>query len=326
LAIDVAQLGTWDWDLRSGEIEWSQRLHEIFGYCPSDTQPSLHAWSSRLHRQDAAAVSEQLRAALDNGTPFHQVYRCVRPDGSIAWCEARGQQESDAAGLPRRMMGVVMDITDHKLAEERQRLMVQELHHRVRNTLASVQAIAGLTARTAPSVEAFVFSFSSRIQSLSRTHTMLVSNNWQRISIEELLKAELGSFIGSSDQRILLVGPEVDLHSDMAFTLGLVLHELTTNAVKYGALSVPAGRIEILWKVIEADKEALSLEIRWTERDGPPVRTPERRGFGSTLLEKIFVGRTGSVVDIRFAPTGLEFQATVPILSSLPLDQPSSKH
>ncbi|MGE0627641.1 MAG: HWE histidine kinase domain-containing protein [Hyphomicrobiaceae bacterium] len=313
LAIDVAQLGTWDWDLRSGESRWSDRFHEIFGYRPDEVQPGVQAWSARLHSDDASGVTEQLLSALDSGGPFHHVYRCVRPNGTVSWCEARGQQEVDAAGLPRRMMGIVMDITDHKLAEERQRLMVQELHHRVKNTLASVQAIAGLTARMAPSVEVFVKSFSKRIQSLSRTHTMLVSNNWQRIRIHELLNAELGSFAGQSDRRVSFSGPDVKLHSDMAVSLGLVLHELATNAAKYGALSVPDGRIEVCWKFVGDMGDANTLEFTWTECNGPLVRTPQRRGFGSTLLEKIFAGQTGSVVEIKYPPTGLEFRAAVPI-------------
>jgi two-component sensor histidine kinase len=216
------------------------------------------------------------------------------------------------------MMSVVMDITDHKLAEQRQRLMVQELHHRVKNTLASVQAIVGLTARTAPSLDVFVASFKSRIHALSRTHTILVSNNWQQIGIEDLLKAELGSFVNQSDHHISLAGPEVDLRSDMALSLGLVFHELATNAAKYGALSVPEGRIDVSWTIAQPGEEGGILELRWQERDGPPVREPERRGFGSTLLESIFAGQAGSMVDIKYVPAGLEFLAAVPVFGSPP--------
>jgi len=313
MAIDVAQLGTWDWDLQSGDTEWSDRFHEIFGYRAGETQPSFQAWCERLHEEDAQKTITPFQAALESGMPFHHIYRSVRPDGSVAWCEARGQQEIDTGGRPRRMMSVVMDITDHKLAEQRQSLMVQELHHRVKNTLASVQAIASLTARTAPSLEAFVASFKRRILSLSRTHTMLVSANWQQIAIEDLLKAELGSFVNQTDHHISLIGPSVDLRSDMALSLGLVFHELATNAAKYGALSVPDGRIDVSWTINQTPDDGGLLELRWQERDGPPVREPDRRGFGSTLLENIFAGQTGSMVDVKYVPAGLEFRAAVPI-------------
>lgn len=311
LAIDVAQLGTWDWDLRSGEINWSDRHFRIFGYQPGERQPSVQAWCDRLHPEDSQSVKESFLAALENGTDFHQVYRCQRPDGSIAWCEARAQQEVDAAELPRRMMGVVMDITEHKLADERQRLMLQELHHRVKNSLATVQAIAGLTARTVPDLAAFQRAFSSRLQSLGRTHTMLLASDWQRINMRELLHAELGSFGDGSVERFDFSGPSLDLPSDIALSLGLAFHELATNAAKYGALSVSEGRVEVNWTISRTNDSAC-LHLAWSKNGGPPVMPPERHGFGSTLLQKAFTSKDGAAAELSFPSEGVRFRATIP--------------
>jgi len=204
-----------------------------------------------------------------------------------------------------------MDVTKHKLAEERQRLMVQELHHRVKNSLATVQAIAGLTARTARDIDSFFSSFSSRLQSLSRTHTMLVSSDWQRINIAQLLSSELASFDDATGQRLRCDGPHLDLPSDFALSLGLAIHELTTNAVKHGALSVPQGKVEISW-LVEDRGDVNQLRLNWVERGGPSVENPKTRGFGSTLLERIFKGQHDVNADLRFSRAGLEFQLSAP--------------
>lgn len=317
LAIDVAQLGTWGWDLRSGDVTWSDRFCSLFGYSPGEVAPSLEAWHDRLHPDDAMLVKEQLLGAVGSGAAYHQVYRIRHSDGTVVWCEARGRQEADAEGLPRRMMGVAIDITEHKAAEERQRLMLQELHHRVKNSLATVQAIAGLTARTAPSIDAFHVAFNNRIRSLGRTHTMLVSGNWQCINIEELLRSELGGFADDRTQRLIYAGPAVELPSEIALSLGLAFHELATNAAKYGALSVPDGRVSVSWSLLDdAPEDRRRLELRWIEQGGPPVKTPEREGFGSTLLQKVFAVQDGSTAELRYCEDGVRFRAVVPCMTN----------
>ena len=210
------------------------------------------------------------------------------------------------------MIGVVMDINEHKVAEERQRLMVQELHHRVKNTLATVQAIASLTARTAVDVRAFHSSLTSRLESLSRTHTMLVAHNWSWIDIEELLASELGSFQDGTDERLLCLGPPISLPSEIALSLGLAIHELTTNTIKYGALSNPHGRVEVTWALETVDAAVQTLSLSWIERDGPPVSPPSRQGFGSTLLKRVFAGQSNANTDLRYEPDGVQFHLAIP--------------
>lgn len=311
LAIEAAQLGMWDWDVESGRVDWSNHYFTLAGYRPTEIGPSIDDWLERLHPDDASAAREQLQAALRSGEPYRQVVRFMQPDGTTLWCEARGQSETDARGQIRRMRGVLLDISSHKMAEERQRLMLRELHHRVNNSLATIQAIAGLTARTVPDVDTFYRSFSERIQSLSRTHTMLVAENWRRIALRDLLQSEMASFADGRQERLTCSGPPVDLPSALALSLGLVIHELTTNAAKYGALSTPSGRIEVTWELEDGRSRPSNLDLRWVERGGPPVSQPERKGFGTTLLNQVFANQADTKVDLVFGKEGLEFRAWI---------------
>lgn len=311
LAIDAARIGTWEWDLRSGESVWSDRCRDLFGCQSDEVRHTLDAWSDHLHPDDAVDTRDQFMRSLENGTPYHLVYRSVQPNGGVTWCEARGQHETDADGRPRRLMSVVVDITEHKTAEARQRLMLEELHHRVKNTLATVQAISALTGRYAKNFEEFQRAFTTRMQAVGRTHTMLVTGNWQRIDIRMLLAAELDSFASSAGQRITFSGPNIALPSQSALSLALAIHELTTNAAKYGALSVPHGRVHVAWKMLETcdDGGAQCFEFDWQESGGPPVSAPKRRGFGSKLLQSLFRGHDNMGADMTFCREGLRFHA-----------------
>lgn len=312
LALEVARLGTWEWLLDAGTVSWSDECFRLLGYAPGEVEPSVAALAERVHPDDVAAVSSQFERAIGLAQPFHQVFRCLRCDGSVRWCEARSRIERDPVGKPVRMLGVVVDITEHKLAEERQRLMVQELHHRVKNSLATVQAIAGLTARTTVDVRSFHQSFCSRLESLSRTHTTLVTNNWQFINIGELLSSELGSFQDAAGERISYAGPAFELPSSIGLALGLAIHELMTNAVKYGALSVPQGRVDISWNVGAEDDGEPLLKLSWVERDGPPVSAPVHKGFGTTLLQKVFALQYGAQSELEYCRSGLRFSTAIP--------------
>lgn len=311
LALEVARLGTWDWDLAADEIIWSDDLYEIHGYRPGEVRPSYEAWSARVHPEDALNAKQKVREAHISGRPFRYVYRSLAPDETITWCDARAHVEFDGNGKPARMLGIVMDITEHKTAEERQRLMVSELHHRVKNTLATVQAVANLSARSAVDVATFCNSFTNRIVSLSKTHTLLTSANWQAISLSKLLMGELSTF-DSRGHRVKLEGPPIELPSDLAMSLGLAFHELTTNAVKYGALSMPSGHVHIMWDVAKSDS-ARALRIQWQETGGPRIEAPKRDGFGSVLLRRLFAAQTKARVEMEFPPEGFRFALELPL-------------
>ena len=183
-------------------------------------------------------------------------------------------------------VNMLVDITDRKRAEERQALLIRELHHRVNNTLATVQAIMGSTARASSTIEEFQDAFIGRVASLSKTHTLLTEQLRQSVWFQDLLHTELDAYDDGSGQRVKLKGPPVELPSDLAVPIGMAIHELTTNAVKHGALAVFGGSVAITW-TLSIEAEGRRLRVDWIEQDGPAVEQPTRQGFGSRLLQRV---------------------------------------
>jgi two-component sensor histidine kinase len=197
--------------------------------------------------------------------------------------------------------------------EQRQTLLVRELHHRVKNTLATVQALVGATGRSSGSFKEFYHSFSNRIVSLAKTHNLLTEDYWQTASLREIALTELKPFAESRQPRFMLIGPPVELSADLAVPVGMALHELTANAVRYGALSVPAGYVQIRWSVGEREG-ARRLHLEWREFGGPPVNTPRHRGFGSTLLQRVLPMQCHAEVEVQYDREGLQFQMNAPLV------------
>jgi PAS domain S-box-containing protein len=319
LALEAARLGTWERTFATGQMWWSEGKHTLLGYRLGEVVPSREAWAVRVHPDDLPATTAALEQAETTGADMHAIYRLLRPDGSTVWVENFARCERDAAGKPASMHGVIMDITAHKQAEAQQRLMVRELHHRVKNTLATVQAIASFTSRFATDIDSFRQSFVQRLHALGMTHTLLVTNNWSRIGIRDLLALELDLFDDTVRPRIDLQGDAIDLPSDLALSLGMAFHELTINAVKYGSLSTRTGRLNVSWTAVD-DGAGRSLKIAWCEQGGPKVAAPRRRGFGTLLIDRLFTSQTGAKVEMNFRSQGLE--ATFVI--ALPDDQRKS--
>jgi two-component sensor histidine kinase len=212
-----------------------------------------------------------------------------------------------------RQREVEAHLLERQRTHERQSLLIRELHHRVKNTLSTVQGLLGATARSTQSVDQFYHSFSSRIISLANTHNLLTEDYWQTASLHEILKAELTPYDNQSDRRLRIEGPTVELSADLAVPTGMAIHELTTNAAKYGALSVPQGKIEVTWDLAAAD-DARKLRLLWVERNGPPVEKPQRKGFGSTLLQRVLATQCNADIRFEFEPEGLRFHMDVPLL------------
>jgi two-component sensor histidine kinase len=197
--------------------------------------------------------------------------------------------------------------------EQRQTLLVRELHHRVKNTLATVQGLVGATGRSTGSFDEFYRSFSNRIMSLAKTHNLLTEDYWQTAPLREIALNELKPFAESKHPRLMLIGPHVELSADLAVPVGMALHELTTNAVRYGALSVPGGHVEVRWTISEVEG-VRKLYLEWKECGGPPVREPQHQGFGSTLLQRVLPMQCNAEVEVRYDRTGLRFQMNAPLV------------
>jgi two-component sensor histidine kinase len=209
-------------------------------------------------------------------------------------------------------IGSWIDITDRKEAEERQALLVRELDHRAKNTLAVVQAALELTP--AADLQSFTQAIKGRVAALARAHALLSAARWSGADLRALLEAELLPFLGAApagNGRVELGGPELTLAPHAAQALSMVVHELATNATKHGALSVPDGRVSVAWRL---DPDAGVLRLRWAEEGGPPVPgEPARRGFGSRVIETTVRRQLGGTLLRAWAPTGLVCEITVPL-------------
>jgi two-component sensor histidine kinase len=263
-----------------------------------------------------------MEESLQTGGQYNIEYRVLRPGQvSEAWVAVQGQVTYDPDGTVSGLTGVVQDISDRKAAEERQHLLIRELHHRVKNTLATVQAIVGSTARTASSIEEFYQGFVGRIVSLARTHNLLTEDLWQKASLKQLVQTELGPYDDDNRNRIVIEGPDIELPSEAAVPIGMAIHELTTNAAKHGALSTFGGQVEVRWNLDRRDEKPM-LHFGWTEHGGPRVATPTRQGFGSRLLQRVLTTQLQADVNMDFNQEGLRFTMIMPMPGSPPLFNP----
>jgi len=196
---------------------------------------------------------------------------------------------------------------ERKLAANRDQLMMAELDHRVKNTLANIEALVMQTSLSADSLSAFVAGLAARIQSMAKAHSLLSQSRWEGVSINNLLMEELDPYI-RGNLGFEIAGPDIVLTSKSALALSLAVHELATNAAKYGALSVPGGQVAIRW----ARTEAGGLDLSWTESGGPPVSAPNRRGFGSTLIERALSMETDGQATLRYLPGGVVCDVSLP--------------
>jgi two-component sensor histidine kinase len=208
------------------------------------------------------------------------------------------------------MVGTAQDITERKEREEREHLLMREINHRAKNMLSVVDAIAHQTAAKTP--EDFIERFSERIQALSANQDLLIRSGWHGVEIEDLVRAQVAPFADLLGSRIVVRGPKLRLNAATAQAIGLVLHELTTNAGKYGALSKDAGGLEIGWGT-----EGETFTVTWTERDGPPVSPSPRRGFGTVVMKEMAERSLDGRVELDYAPSGVTWRLTCPAANAL---------
>lgn len=282
LALQAAGLGEFEWDIAADAIFVSDRMAAITalpaGYIPAEGGWALN---NHLHPDDRVATRASVQAQLAEGDRYEVVCRRIRPDnGEVIWLKVAGQQVRDEKGEVSGIIGFVQDITEDKREDEQRQILMAELDHRVKNVLAAVQALATQTAKRTTSLDNFLHTFAGRLKSMASANELLTAARWRGAAIGHLAAAELGA-IGPGQTR--WDGPEIFLTPRAANALSLALHELTTNAVKYGALSTDAGRVDVKW----AKTSDGGFELTWSESGGPTVAQPVHRGFGSTLLDQV---------------------------------------
>lgn len=307
LALEAGRMGAWEWNTESGEVSWSPSLERIHGLARGAFAGTFDDFRRDIHPDDVERVSAAVAHTLETRRGYHVDYRIVRPDGEIRWLEAFGRFVAGTAGRPALLAGVCMDVTERKHSEDHRDLLVAELSHRVKNTLATVMSIARQSFARAPSLDAARTTFEARLQALSQAHGRLAEANWSGVSLETLLSDELAPFRRA--ENIRLSGEPVTLSPKCALTLGLAVHELATNAAKYGALFSKDGRIRVEWSI---DRSSRQLLLTWREEDGPPVVPPRQSGFGRLLLERALVSDLRGEVDMDFAAAGLICRIAVP--------------
>lgn len=258
---------------------------------------------------------ELLDGVYQTGEPYEGRNQKVSlqraPDAALedVWLDFIYQPIRDSGG---KVVGVFVqghDVTETVLAADRQKLMIDELNHRVKNTLATVQSIAMQTARHHPEPKGFAEAFQSRLMSLSHTHDLLTRSHWEGADLRAVLQHETDAHGGPT--RIVPNGPPVALNPAQALSIGMIFHELATNAGKYGALSTPDGRVFVDWAV--ADQRAPRLLLTWRETGGPAVTAPDRRGFGSRLIERNVQHDLAGQVELDYATNGFTAEISIPL-------------
>jgi two-component sensor histidine kinase len=250
------------------------------------------------------------QAVADKRREYSAEYRIVRSGGEVRWTERRCFVLYDGDARPQRVVGVSIDITERKQAEKQRNILNAELDHRVKNVLATVGAIIFQTQNTNATIEDFVASVERRIKSLASTHELLSNAHWRGVSLQEIVRREFAPYtVGNSD----ISGPSITLRPDAAQVMAMVLHELATNAAKYGALSNHTGRVSVRWFWLPNGIPHQWLAIEWQETNGPPVSAPSAPGYGTNIIRELLPYELGGTVELLLAPDGVQCRLQIPV-------------
>jgi two-component sensor histidine kinase len=306
-------MGTWETDLVAKTRLWTPEGMALFGINLPDGRGQVGGvqdeyWSA-LHPDDRHLM-QNFHKLADKQDSFTSEYRVVWPDGTILWLRGHGQVVARAPeGKAHRLISIVADVTERKAAEDHAQFLMHELSHRSKNLLTVIQSISRRTARTTATMEEFENRFGRRLQGLAASHDVLVRNSWQGAPLASLMRQQLLPFVDIQSSRIELIGPNIVITPEATQAIGLAIHELATNAIKYGALSVPEGKIVISWKF---DRESHKLFLKWVEHGGPKVIPPSRRGFGYLVIQEMIERSLNATVALEFAAQGLEWSVSIP--------------
>ena len=311
LALQAGRLGSWELDIATGRRLLSPRSAEIFGV-PTDELLDREAWQAVIHPDDRERLNATFQAALQGRAAYRAEFRVQAKDGTERWVSSQAIVHRDRSGAPQRVVGIHQDITDRKRWEAHQSLLINELNHRVKNTLATVQSLAGQTLRNASSMEQVREDLEGRLFALSRVHDVLTRENWNGANLREVVEQAVEPYRRADDGRFHVAGEDARLSPRMALAIALALQELATNAVKYGALLNATGVVRITWTITGAAANR-RLVLCWEEAGGPIVDPPTRRGFGSRLIERSFAMELGGEARLEFPPQGVRCTIDAPV-------------
>jgi len=315
-ALATGRMGTWETDLVARTRLWTGEGMALFGLSLADGRGHVGGdndeYRSALHPEDRHLM-QKFHELADKQDSFTSEYRVVHPDGTVLWLRGRGQVVARAPdGKAERMVSVVTDVTERKAAEDHIQFLMHEISHRSKNLLTVIQSIARRTARTAGTMEEFENRFERRLQGLAASHDVLVRKNWQGAPLAELVRQQLVPFVEIQSSRFELVGPDIVVTADAAQAIGLAIHELATNAIKYGALSAPTGKVRISWMLDGNAGASSQLSLNWIEQGGPPATPPSRKGFGHVVIVDMIERSLNGKVAVEFAVEGLKWSVSMP--------------
>ena len=310
LALDAGRMAVFEYDLEDRSFIGSPELNRLLGF-PEESNPTLEQMAVGYLPGEQARVQQVALEALHRNDAFFEVeYGYRRQDGRVCSLLLRAEIKTSQGAEPTRIVGVMLDVTERRHALERQKLLVDELNHRVKNTLASVQSIVAQTLRNADVRGPIRDLIESRLLALSAAHDLLTKQTWQGAGLLQIVTSALRPFAASD--RISIAGQDVYLSPRHALALSMAFHELATNASKYGALSNEAGSVAVQWDTDHTAKDR-QIVIHWCERDGPPVRPPSRSGFGSRLVQRSLAAELGGEVSLDFPPQGARCKIIAPL-------------
>jgi PAS domain S-box-containing protein len=301
LALQAAGLGEFEWDIARDVVVVSDRMAALTGLRAGE-MPALggRAFDAHIHPDDVEGFQRSQAESVAAGGTYDAVFRMIRPDDErTIWLRVGGVASHDAQGRVVCVTGIVRDVSGRKFEEEQRQTLMAELDHRVKNVLATVQALAIQTAKRTTSLDGFLQNFGGRLKAMASANELLTAARWRGAAVDHLAAAELGALAPGQTS---WDGPELFLTPRAANALSLALHELATNAVKFGALSVESGHVDVRWKRL-ADG---GFELLWSESGGPTVFAPLRRGFGSTLLDQVTGRELNGGTAVEYRPAGVQ--------------------
>ncbi len=277
-----------------------------------NAEADIADWQAFVHPDDLAPTHEAWQAALQAGAPYSMEHRLMRADGTYAWHLSRALPFRDSAGNLTKWVGTATDIDEHKQREQHIRVLMAEVNHRSKNILSVIQGIARLTSSSTSTLAEFQEKFTARLQGLAASQDLLVAQNWYGVDLMQLARLQLGHYTGLEGERVRISGPPIFIAAAASQSIGMALHELSTNAAKYGALQNQKGTVELTWS-LEATPAGPDLIMLWTERNGPAVKPPKRRGFGTAVIERMLGDSLRAKVELLFPREGVCWRFRAPL-------------
>jgi len=307
-ALAAGAVTAFEWNPRNGLSQRSKNAAQILGLGPQQTFTAAQ-FLARVHPDDRARFKALVDRVRVDSPSYSVTFRFIRPDGREVWLEETSRAEFDTAGRVVGLKGLTRDITRRKQSEKRQDLLIAELDHRVKNVLARVAAVVMHTRHRCGTMDEFVKALHGRIQSMAAAHALLSQSRWSGVGLTDLIRHQLAPY--TTDANTTISGPEIMLTSAQTQAVAMVIHELVTNAAKYGALSSPDGRVSVTWDRTRADAAAI-LTVTWRELGGPPIAAPFQSGYGSCLIRDLIPHELGGTVDLVFASDGACCKIEIP--------------